>query len=291
MSTCDTSGNALLRDYTFNSVIIDEASQTVEPETMVPIVHGAQRVVLVGDQCQLEPVVLNSRCRMLKYTQTLMDRLIELGCQPYMLAYQYRMHPQLAEFSSEHYYGNRLQNGIGEEQRPILSTLPYPNKTCPCFFWHVEGQESIGYRGASYINMDEAMRTLDLVKMLVEKKVATSRIGVITSYAGQKILLVNLFEKSQLGNVEIATVNTYQGREKDYIIYSCVRSNSSNTVGFLDNPRRLNVSITRARFGLFVIGNAKMLMNSKLFSEYLRYHNNYGTIVSGPLDRLVSFSV
>ena len=63
VSTCDTSGNSLLRDFVFNSVLIDEASQTVEPEAMIPIVHGAQRVILVGDQCQLEPVVLSSSIR------------------------------------------------------------------------------------------------------------------------------------------------------------------------------------------------------------------------------------
>ena len=278
VSTCDTSGNVILRDLRFKTILIDEASQAVEPETMVPIVHGAERVIIVGDHRQLDPVVLSKRCRNHGYMKTLMDRLIDLDFSPVILDTQYRMHPVLAEFSNHHYYMDVLKNGVTEIQRPILQTLPYPNKTKPLFFWDVEGKESVSSKGISFQNLTEGTAVIRLIQLLVARKIKKEDIGVITSYAGQKQLIINLLVKSNLKEVEAATVNTFQGREKDYIIFSCVRSNPSHIVGFLNNSRRLNVAITRARFGLFVIGNRQMMINGDL-EAYMNYHVDLGTII------------
>lgn len=278
VSTCDSSGNVILKDLRFKTVLIDEASQAVEPEILVSIVHGAERVIIVGDHRQLEPVVLSRRCRFHGYMKTMMDRIISLDFTPVMLDMQYRMHPVLAEFSSHQYYLDSLKNGVREDQRPVLQSLPYPNKTKPLFFWDVEGKESISSKGTSYQNLTEGLAVVRLIQLLLKCKIKKQNIGVVTSYAGQKQLIMNLLVKSKLNEVETATVNTFQGREKDYIIFSCVRSNSSYSVGFLSNPRRLNVAITRARFGLFVIGNRKMMIKDDL-GDYMNYHVDLGTVI------------
>lgn len=285
VSTCDSSGNSVLRDVIFYTVLVDEASQAVEPEILVPIVHGAQRVIIVGDQRQLEPVVLNARCRINNYTRTLMDRLVELGFAPHMLDTQYRMHPILAEFPNMTYYNRQLKNGVTAVNRPIQPGLPYIQSTKPLLLYHIEGLESMGSKGTSYINMREAIAVVELVKNLHKSKISPERIGIITSYAGQKLLLINLITREKL-DVEVATVNTFQGREKDYIIYSCVRSNPSNVIGFLDNPRRLNVALTRARFGLFVVGNTKMLFGKGDCGKYVNYNLEGETIAAGKFECL-----
>ena len=264
---------------------MDEASQAVEPEILVALVHGAERVIIVGDQKQLEPVVLNGRCRVNNYARTLMDRLVELGFVPHMLDTQYRMHPVLAEFPNDAYYNGLLKNGVTEVNRPIQPGLPYVVPDRPLLFYHVEGREGVGNMGTSFINMREAVSVVELIKTLRKQGIREEKIGVITSYAGQKLLLQNLTLQAKL-EVEVATVNTFQGREKDYIIYSCVRSNPSNMIGFLDNPRRLNVALTRARFGMFVVGNAKMLIGQGDCGKYVDYHLEHETIARGMLDRL-----
>ena len=265
---------------------MDEASQAVEPEILVALVHGAERVIIVGDQKQLEPVVLNGRCRMNNYARTLMDRLVELGFVPHMLDTQYRMHPILAEFPNNTYYDGLLKNGVTEVNRPIQPGLPYVVPDRPLLFYHVEGREGVGSMGTSFINMQEAVSVVELIKILRKQGVREEKIGVITSYAGQKLLLQNLTIQAKL-EVEVATVNTFQGREKDYIIYSCVRSNPSNVIGFLNNPRRLNVALTRARFGMFVVGNAKMLTGQGDCGKYVDYHLEHETIARGTLGRLI----
>lgn len=179
VSTCDTSGNVVLRDLRFKTILIDEASQAVEPETMVPIVHGAERVIIVGDHRQLDPVVLSRRCRNHGYMKTLMDRLIDLDFSPVILDTQYRMHPVLAEFSNHHYYMDVLKNGVTESQRPILQTLPYPNRAKPLFFWDVEGRESVSSKGVSFQNLAEGLAVIQLIQLLVARKIKKSDIGVI----------------------------------------------------------------------------------------------------------------
>ena len=282
VSTCDSAGSPLLSGCVFNSVLVDEASQATECETLIPIVHGAHRVVLVGDQKQLQPVVLSAVCKRAGYDVSLFERLIDSGREPELLGVQYRMHPALSVFSNHKFYEGRLEDGIGEANRPLIKFC-YPNTKVPLLFWNVKGRESIGNTGSSFLNVQEATAVVNIVKELMQCGIKEKKIGVITSYTGQKVLLKNLLQQSRLGKVECASVNTFQGREMDYIVLSCVRSNPMRIIGFLKDPKRLNVALTRARFGMIIVGDTSVLKYNDLWKEYLSYHQALNTLVDGSI--------
>lgn len=285
VSTCDSSGANVFEGLCFHTVLIDEASQATEPECLVPITHGAERLILVGDQCQLQPVILCPECRRCKMDLSLFERLIHIGMDVQLLREQYRMHPVLSEFSNHAFYEDKLRDGISEANRPVLEKLGYPNKKAPLCFWHVVGEEAVGRTGTSYMNMTEGKCVIELVQHLLSNGVRESQIGIITSYTGQRLLIQTLLSKSHISNIELASVNMYQGREKDYIIFSCVRSNLKNQIGFLKDQKRLNVSLTRARFGFFIIGNIDTLKNDEIWKMYLRFHIGYKSLIEGKMNR------
>lgn len=111
----------------------------------------------------------------------------------------------------------------------------------------------------------EASNVEKIVTKFFKAGVLPSQIGVITPYEGQRSYVVNYFQysgslkKDLYKEVEVASVDAFQGREKDYIILSCVRSNEHQGIGFLNDPRRLNVALTRAKYGVVVLGNPKVL--------------------------------
>ena len=284
MSTCDTAGSKVMVGIEFRTVLIDEASQTTEPETIVPLVHGAERVILVGDHLQLQPVVISLQAKACNYDRSLFERLITLGMKTQLLSVQYRMHPALSEFSNTTFYQNRLVDGIAEKNRPMIPAFPYPNKKRPLVLWNVVGKESVGSKGSSYQNFVEAMAVIDVIKLLIQCKCRPQQIGVITSYTGQRLLLTNLLAQNQLSSIECASVNMFQGREMDYIVYSCVRSNETNQIGFLKDSKRLNVALTRARFGLIVVGNCSLLCTESLWNQYVTYNLGYKTAVDGSIN-------
>lgn len=281
VSTCDTSGSFVLEEVVFNTVLIDEASQATEPEVLVPITHGAQRVILVGDQCQLQPVVLSGQCKRCGLDCSLFERLIRIGMKTSLLRIQYRMHPILSAFSNHLFYNDKLKDGVKEKNRPINPRICYPNGDAPLCFYHVVGNETVGGNGSSYMNMTEGKAVIELTLSLINSGVEPSQIGIITGYTGQKLLIQNLLSKSHLSSVEFASVNMYQGREKDYIIFSCVRSNNRNMIGFLSDKKRLNVALTRARYGIFVVGNAELLKHDDTWGMYVDYHIGYHSLVEG----------
>lgn len=177
------------------------------------------------------------------------------------------MHPSLTYFPSNTFYEGTLQNGITESDRKLNSKFPWPSNK-PLFFLNLYGNEEYSASGTSYLNRTEAAAVEKIILHLEKSGILANQIGVITPYKGQRAYIINYLQKNgQLlatnpnfyKDIEIASVDGYQGREKDYIIISCVRSNEGAGIGFLTDPRRLNVTITRARYGMIVIGNAKVL--------------------------------
>ncbi|KAL5197748.1 hypothetical protein ABZP36_001260 [Zizania latifolia] len=131
------------------------------------------------------------------------------------------------------------------------------------------------------------------VDQLAEKISSTSlKIGVITPYEGQRAYIVNYMSRNgslrqQLyKEIEVASVDSFQGREKDYIILSCVRSNEHQGIGFLNDPRRLNVALTRARYGIVILGNPKVLSKQPLWNSLLTHYKEHECLVEGPLNNL-----
>ena len=297
-TTCVGAGDPRLASRRFRAVLIDEATQATEPETLIPIVHaGVRQVILVGDHKQLGPVIMNKAASKAGLAQSLFERLILLGHRPIRLAVQYRMHPLLSTFPSNMFYEGALQNGISENDRlRKLNGFTWPNQI-PMFFLACTGTEEISSSGTSFLNRGEASLVEKLATSLIrDDKIDPSSIGVITPYEGQRAYIVNTMAvtgslpSSSYVPIEVASVDAFQGREKDYIILSCVRSNDHQGIGFLSDGRRLNVALTRAKYGLIVLGNPRVLSRNALWHALLSYFSELGVLVEGPLHALRSYT-
>ncbi len=139
--TCIASADHRLRNLKFHYVLIDEATQAIEPESLLPLVKGAKHAVLVGDHRQLGPVVISREALRAGLGLSLFERLVKLGHKPYRLQMQYRMHPELSKFPSNNFYEGSLQNGLGIVDRPINKSFPWPTFGIPCLFLNSTGAE------------------------------------------------------------------------------------------------------------------------------------------------------
>jgi len=291
--TCVGAGDPRLVNFPFKQVLIDESTQSTEPECLIPLVLGANRVVLVGDHCQLGPVIMCKKAANAGLSQSLFERLVVLGVRPVRLQVQYRMHPALSEFPSNRFYEGTLQNGIAVGDRTQEGNdFNWPVPTKPMLFYACMGQEEISSSGTSYLNRTEATNCEKIVTHFLNHGVMSDQIGVITPYEGQRAYVVNYMQRSgplrsQLyKEIEVASVDSFQGREKDYIILSCVRSNEHQGIGFLNDPRRLNVALTRAKYGLVVLGNPKVLSKQQLWHSLLVHFKDNNCLVEGSLNNL-----
>jgi regulator of nonsense transcripts 1 len=291
--TCVAAGDPRLKDFRFRQILIDESTQAMEPECFIPIVLGAKQIVLVGDHCQLGPVVMNKNAAKAGLTQSLFERLVHMGIRPIRLQVQYRMHPDLSEFPSNMFYEGTLQNGTNEYDRPMLEEFPWPNPQRPMFFLINNGNEEMGGNGTSFLNRTEADSVEKLVTKLMKLGIVPDQIGVVTPYEGQRAHIVSHFEragslkKELYKDLEVASVDAFQGREKDFIIVSCVRSNDQQGIGFLRDPRRLNVAMTRAKYGCIIIGNARILARNPLWNSLLNHFQSRNCLAEGPVNNMV----
>lgn len=272
-------------------LIVDEAGQSIEAETMIPLQHNPRVLILVGDTKQLSASISSTVAKRMGFERSLMERL-ETGTQTkkgiYMLQTQYRMDPQICAWPSQQYYNGRLQAASSIVPNAATNCLRQP----VAFYDIAQGKEKeVGY---SFSNEVEAQYVKECIVKLLEdtaspslnsasansvdaSSVATDfqikTIGVICFYAAQVSLIeeklveplpINSARKSvrqQFPDVKIvvATADGFQGDECDVIILSSVRSNNKGEIGFLNDPRRLNVAITRAKRCLIILGDKKTL--------------------------------
>ena len=270
-------GHRLLESRRFPVVLMDEATQATEPSALVPLVKGCRQLVLVGDHQQLPPTVLSRDAEKGGLNRSLFDRLIACGLTSTMLTTQYRMHPIMREFPSARFYDNRLEDGCTPEQRPPPAGFLWPDWDRPMAFVPVAGVEETDEEGKSRSNRDEAALVLTIVNdLLMAGDVEPEDIGVVTPYNGQVRALTNLFDQAggrepgqPYAGLEIKSVDGYQGREKEIIVFSTVRANDEGEVGFLADYRRLNVAITRAKRGLVILGHPATLRHDPTWRSYL----------------------
>lgn len=290
--TCVGAGDPRLSRIKFHSMLIDESMQSTEPECMVPVVLGAKQLILVGDHCQLGPVVMCKKAAKAGLSQSLFERLVVLGIRPFRLEVQYRMHPELSQFPSNFFYEGSLQNGVRADERRLKIDFPWPQPERPMFFLVTQGQEEIAGSGTSYLNRTEAANVEKITTRFLKCRVSPDQIGIITPYEGQRAYLVQYMQyqgslHSKLyQEIEIASVDAFQGREKDIIIMSCVRSNEHQGIGFLNDPRRLNVALTRAKYGIIIVGNPKVLSKQPLWNHLLHFYKERKLLVEGSLNNL-----
>jgi hypothetical protein len=260
--TCIGSGGDILDNMVFDRVLVDEATQATEPAVLVPLTRGCRQLVLVGDHCQLPPTVLSTRAEEEGLGVPLFSRMVACGVPPFMLDTQYRMHPGIAMFPSDLFYGGKLRNGVSPPERRPLAGFPWPREEFPVAFVPVNQGIEVD-DGVSKLNEAEAAAACDAVAALLAGGQCTvSDIAVVTPYAAQARLIRRMTRQlSQSGPpyVEVSSTDGFQGREKEAVIFSAVRSNAFGTVGFVSDWRRVNVSFTRARRALIVIGNDQTL--------------------------------
>ncbi|KAM0751036.1 P-loop containing nucleoside triphosphate hydrolase protein [Meredithblackwellia eburnea MCA 4105] len=256
--------------FGFETVIIDEAGQTVEPSCLIPLKYGCRKCVLVGDPQQLPPTVLSQTAPTANYSRSLFDRLMFHQSQRVLLLdTQYRMHPQISQFPSNTFYQGQLQDGPnmeGKTSRAWHNNSLFP----PYVFLDVAYGNNIK-DGTSWKNMDEVLAALDLFSRFRQEyppsKELQYTVGVVTPYKPQleelENAFVNKFGKDISELVTFQTVDGFQGQEKDIMIISCVRAGSGSGVGFLNDKRRMNVALTRAKSSLFVLGDANRLASDE----------------------------
>ena len=279
LTTCSGAGDVRLDNYRFPFVLVDEATQTLETTLLCSLTHGAEHLVLIGDPKQLGPVVKEFPKGSISpnlpdlgdLSQTLFHRWSRNETIPYtFLDIQHRMHPDIMKFPSEEFYEGKLKAAASVCQRlPVI--FPWPTDKPLCFV-NVNGRERMC--GTSYYNKDEIEIVERVIDVLLnvdeddyrENRLATHHIGVITLYQGQ---VQKLKEKIKT-NIKISTVDGFQGQEMEVIVVSTVRCNDRNSLGFSDDPRRLNVLFTRAKRGLVVIGNKSTLMASTIWAKWLK---------------------
>jgi len=290
--TCIGAGDPKLARMRFSSILIDESMQATEPECMVPAVLGAKQLILVGDHCQLGPVVMCKKAATGGLSQSLFERLVVLGIRPFRLEVQYRMHPVLSKFPSNFFYEGALQNGVNADDRKLPIEFPWPQPDKPMMFHVAAGQEEIAGSGTSFLNRTEAANVEKIVTKFLKSGIKPEQIGVVTPYEGQRSFLVQYLQyqgslhAKMYQDIEIASVDAFQGREKDIIIISCVRSNEHQGIGFLADPRRLNVALTRAKYAVIVVGNPKVLSRHALWNHLLHHYKENHCLVEGPLTNL-----
>lgn len=295
----------------FDALIIDEAAQAVEASTLIPFKFRPHRVVLVGDHRQLPATVISKQLVSMGYDRSLLQRLVENDSPVLFLTQQYRMHPEIAEFPSSYFYGGRLV------QDTNMSEWTARNYHCdsalkPLLFYNVQGAQSQVNGSTSLRNMNEVEVVVQLVRRLVQKSLQVEwkkRIGIIAPYKQQICEVRNAMEKLEkelkchLG-IEVNTVDGFQGREKEIIIYSCVRTsyngrrkkkrrrNEDNDKdekildAFWADERRMNVAITRAKNSLWIVGNSTLLTQSFAWKAFIQHMKDCNRYISESTDLL-----
>jgi len=274
----------VLKQRLFDLAVVDEAAQAVEPACWIPLLR-ADRVILAGDHCQLPPTIVSPEAAREGLAVSLMERLAkELGPGiSRQLTTQYRMHQAIMEFSSGEFYGSSL---IADEsvRHHLLEDLPGTVAgtltSAPLQFIDTAGasyDEEPEPAGASLLNRQEAELAVRKVQQLLDAGVPASGIAVISPYSAQVRLLRTLLP---LDGLEIDTVDGFQGREKEAIVISLVRSNTQGEIGFLADTRRMNVALTRARRKLIVIGDSATVAHHPFYERLLNHFGNHAAHAS-----------
>ncbi|EAU31317.1 conserved hypothetical protein [Aspergillus terreus NIH2624] len=308
LATLHGAGGHQLRNQKFDVVVIDEASQALEAQCWIPLLT-APKVVLAGDHLQLPPTVKSKAgdappqdgaaegdadvVRGISLETTMFDRLLAMHGPAIkrMLTTQYRMHERIMRFPSDELYEGRLMAADAVKAR-LLKDLPYEVQETddtrePVVFWDTQGGDfpektednEVGQKeallGESKSNEMEALVVGKHVDALVQAGVRPEDIAVITPYNGQLAVLSQMLREKYPG-LELGSVDGFQGREKEAVVVSLVRSNSKHEVGFLGERRRLNVAMTRPKRHLCVCGDSETISRGsgflKRWMEFLEEH-------------------
>jgi predicted DNA helicase len=287
---CTNSSAALeiLENFEFDTALVDEATQTTIPSVLIPICK-AKKFILAGDHKQLPPTVLSPNAKAL--SETLFEKLIQNYPQKsVLLNIQYRMNEILMEFPNKEFYQGKLKTNERVKNITLKDLkIKKPNfgdfwdkildpENVVCFLDTLTSERKFERKKAGSTSKENPFE-VEIVKTILEKMFKTGIkkefIGVITPYDDQ----LDLLRKSLQEKVEINTVDGFQGREKEIIIISFVRSSKEKILGFLTDLRRLNTAITRAKRKLICIGDSETLKSHPVYSRFIDFIKEKGILV------------
>ncbi|MFF5382235.1 AAA domain-containing protein [Pedobacter suwonensis] len=264
-----------VRNLKYNTIVIDEAGQALEPACWIPILK-AQKIILAGDHFQLSPTIKSNEAARNGLSNTLLEKVVNLHPESVVLLNtQYRMNTAIMGYSSQVFYKNALKAHqsvadrllfLGDEPIQFIDTAgcSYDEKS----------------DGTSTTNPDEAgflvKHLIHLIADLVSKNESFPSIAIVSPYKQQVQLLNALVEESEAlipyrDKIAVNTIDSFQGQERDVVYISLTRSNSDGNIGFLSDTRRMNVAMTRARKKLVVIGDSATLSKSAFYADFIRY--------------------
>ncbi|XP_020598926.1 DNA-binding protein SMUBP-2 [Phalaenopsis equestris] len=271
----------------FDLVVIDEAAQALEAACWVALLKGS-KCILAGDHLQLPPTIQSTEAEKMGLGRTLFERLADLhgGEVMSMLTVQYRMHELIMSWSSGEFYGGKIQahSSVAEHRLWDLENVERSSSTEPTLIivdtagFEMEEKKD---EEDSTLNEGEATIAIGHALRLVESGVQGCDIGIITPYSAQVTYLKVLRgTEAKLKDVEISTVDGFQGREKEAIIISMVRSNLKKEVGFLTDHRRMNVAITRSRRQCCLVCDTETVSQDDFLKQLVQYFQEHGDYLS-----------
>ena len=260
----------------FDVAIIDEASQATIPSVLIPIAK-AHRFILAGDHKQLPPTIISDKAQGLE--KTLFEELIRIyPFKSQLLNVQYRMNSLLMKFPNSEFYNNNLKSDSSVDDIDINDIINSDDKEDAMLFIDTSNIDDIGEKhlkdSKSIINQLEADIAVKFANDYLKLGLEETDIGIISPYADQVKIIQDRTP------VEVKTVDGFQGREKEIIIISTVRSNEDGNIGFLRDLRRLNVAITRAKRKLIIIGNINTLKINPTYARLIEFAKDNDVLIS-----------
>jgi len=284
-TTNSSSASQALEDEDFDLCVIDEATQATEPSCLIPAVKS-EKLVMAGDHKQLPPTILNVKAKDEGLNETMFERLIALHGDEIksLLEVQYRMHEKIMRFSAEEFYDGELVADCSVKTHTLEDLIEEKvqgkfekvlDTTEPIVLVDTQGEMPERSRAGSTSkeNPGEAVLAQDFASRYLDRGLKATDIGIITPYKDQADLINNKLDEE---NLEVDTVDGFQGREKEVIILSFTRSNERGIIGFLKDLRRLNVSLTRAKRKLIVICDTKTLSTQETYEKLFDYMEKEG---------------
>jgi hypothetical protein len=290
-STLISSGREWLHKQVshFSTILLDEAAQAIVPEALIPLRFSPKTYIHIGDPCQLPATITSKVAQAGGYSNSMMHWLTKEHAQPYeMLTVQYRMKDEICRWVSRLYYENKLVTAAEVDQRPsvlVQNRRLLPQFKKPCLFFNITSGSEQRFgpdSSASISNHQEALVVVGVACYLVLKcGIEASDIGVISFYSAQITLLNDQFRQvrsDKMRELTVSTVDGFQGAEKKITLVSAVRT--SESVGFLNDPRRLCVGMSRAQDARWIFGMFSPLQRSNSdLPSLLDEHRTSGNVI------------
>ena len=284
-----TANNKALVNKRFQTLFFDEASQALEAVSWIPLLK-CNRVIFSGDHFQLPPVVKSMKAKQEGLATTILDKCMDYQNISTLLTRQYRMHQHIMQFSNHYFYNDQLEADATVKQTLLslnedLEILNVPVSlidTAGCSFEEIQNPETLSLSNNGEANLLFKHLELLLQQYQLSGEKQKLSIGIISPYKEQIELLKEKlvefdFSSYAINEIEVKTIDGFQGEECDVIYISLVRSNANSEIGFLSDIRRMNVALTRAKKKLVVIMDTATIGNHPFYKSFIEYceKNNF----------------